>query len=73
MSTILRGYTSIENKSVIQSPELNIELKNFKDSSQIIFIIDVAESDFQNFDSQINDTINFLRKNRLHLAELKNN
>jgi len=71
MSTILRGYTSTEKHSLLQSSELNIEIKVPKDD-KIDFIIDVTDKDFQDFNGQITDTISFLTENLSQLSDLKN-
>jgi len=70
MSTILRAYTLTENHSLLQSSELNIEIKSPKD--RIDFIIDVTDKDFQDFNGQIKDTIRFLTQNFSQLGDLKN-
>ncbi len=70
MSTILRGYTTVEYYPMLQSSELKLEIKVPKrDRSD--FSIEVADRDFQNFNGQVTDTINFLDKNLLQLKALK--
>jgi hypothetical protein len=71
MSTILRGYTSTENHSLLQSLELYIEIKAPKEN-RLDFIIDITDKDFQDFNGQITDTIVFLSKNLLPLKDLRN-
>jgi hypothetical protein len=71
MSTILRGYTSTENHALLQSSELNIDIKSPEDD-RIDFIIDVTDKDFQDFNGQIKDTIRFLTGNFSQLSDLKN-
>ena len=71
MNTILRGYTSPENQSLLQSAELNIEL-NAPKGNRLDFIIDVTDKDFIDFNGQISDTTGFLTENFLQLSYLKN-
>jgi len=67
MSTILRGYTSIQNKSKIVSQELKVEIKTSKDG-RALFIIDIADKNFTDFEGQITTLLNIWKKiNRLCL------
>ena len=70
MSTILRGNITPESKSILQSSELNIEVKAEKENRNS-FIIDITDKDFQDFDGQIADTIDFLNTQHSQLMVLK--
>ncbi|HUC81795.1 MAG TPA: hypothetical protein VMR70_12820 [Flavisolibacter sp.] len=70
MSTVLRGYTSIENDLPLKSSELQLELKAAK-GKRTDFLIDITDKDFEDFNGQVTDTIAFLTTNRVQLVELK--
>jgi hypothetical protein len=72
MSTILRGYTSVQNQSKIFSNELKLDIRAAKDG-RVIFIVDISDKDFKDFDTQVEDTIEYLTKNKAALLALKNN
>lgn len=71
MSTILRGFTSLETIPEIKVEGLEIEYKTRKDGKRY-FIIDVTDRNFIDFDGQVKDTIAFLKANESRLVELKN-
>ena len=71
MSTILRGFTSLQTIPAIRVEGLEIEYKSWKSGKQG-FIIDITDKNFTDFDGQINDTISFLMTKEKQLTELKN-
>jgi len=70
MSTILRGFTSLETILEIQVEGLEVEYRTWKDGKRT-FIIDVTDRNFTDFEGQVNDTISFLKANEQQLVELK--
>ena len=71
MSTILRGFTSLKTIPDTKVEGLEIEYKTIKEGKQI-FIIDITDSNFTDFERQVRDTIAFLRTNEQRLIKLKN-
>ena len=70
MSTILRGFTSLETISEIKVEGLEIEYRTRKDGKRY-FIMDIADRNFTDFDGQVKDTIAFLKANEQRLVALK--
>lgn len=71
MSTILRGCTSSSHHTILLTSGLNINIAP-AEGSNITFVIDITDRDFQNFKGQIADTIKFLKANHSVLYEIKN-
>jgi hypothetical protein len=70
MSTILRGFSSVETIPEIRVEGLEIEYRTRKDGRRY-FIIDVTDRSFTDFDGQVSDTIAFLNANEQRLVKLK--
>src|SRR5574337_1756126 len=71
MSTILRGFTSLQTIAKTKVEGLEIEYKTWGNGKQG-FIIDITDKNFTDFDGQVKDTISFLKTKEKQLAELKN-
>ena len=71
MSTILRGFPSLETIPEINVEGLEIEYRTNKEGKQT-FIIDITDRNFTDFEGQVRDTIAFLKTNEQRLVELKN-
>jgi hypothetical protein len=70
MSTILRGFSSVETIPEIRVEGLEIEYRTRKDGRRY-FIIDVTDRSFTDFDGQVSDTMAFLNANEQRLVKLK--
>jgi hypothetical protein len=70
MSTILRGFSSVETIPEIRVEGLEIEYRTRKDGRRY-FILDVTDRSFTDFDGQVSDTIAFLNANEQRLVKLK--
>jgi hypothetical protein len=70
MSTILRGFSSVETIPEIRVEGLEIEYRTRKDGRRY-FIIDVTDRSFSDFDGQVSDTMAFLNANEQRLVKLK--
>lgn len=71
MSTILRGFTSLETIPEIKVEGLEIEYRTSKEGKQT-YIIGITDRNFTDFEEQVRDTIDFLKTNEQRLIELKN-